>query len=393
MKFPENYTLKKIYVSNYKNLFECNLDIENFSILVGSNNSGKSNFIELFEILNDIFYGGENGRKKAAKKMSISSKPNEIKFEYEVPINKVMTKVVYKIKFISQKEKNEIDINIENESLNFKSITSTGKPKILFSRSKEKVRLREKNGRLQTRPINYKVSVFDIIKSLYPSIDELPPEYLYFLPLFEIVSAEIVSVHKMTSDYMHEINVLLEELFELQKNKDENFNIFKKRFLEILGLDDMSIMQFQLPAKNEEKMIYYCSVKEKTNNTFSIEYLSDGTKILFLVLYHLFINRPTLLCIEEPEIGLHPKALANLFKLFFNREVTSQAIITTHSPYLLNLVNPENVFLLETNNDGLYYSTKVSTIKELGKRLKSKYVNFGDLFVENFNTHIDTNLE
>ncbi len=145
-----NYYLKNIYVSNYKNLIDCHIDIQNFAILVGSNNSGKSNFIEIFEILNSLFRGGINGRKAAAYKLPISNKPTTIIFNYEIiKKNGKKIRVEYKITIKSQKIENENDIKIEHESFYYKSASSTGKHKRLFLRNKKEIILREKNGKFK----------------------------------------------------------------------------------------------------------------------------------------------------------------------------------------------------------------------------------------------------
>lgn len=398
MEFRRGITLKNIYISNYKNLIDCNLEIQDFAILVGSNNSGKSNFVEIFEILYNIFFGGEKGREYAANIMYVSSKPTIIKFEYEAIVEDKSIKAEYEIKLISKLFEDNYNIKILNESCYFKSISATGKSKKLFFRSSNELELREKNGKFKTRQINPQVPVIDVLRSLYPDLDEIPDVYYMFIPLLVLIPSSIFTPHKMSAHYNNEINKYFKYLYTLQTQKDEKLKYFKNYFLDILELED--IIFHKLPVLNgiskEESyfMEYRCTIKEKNIDDYRIiEEMSDGTKILFLMLYNLFINLNPLICIEEPEIGLHPKALSKLLQLFFNKEVSAQAIITTHSPYILNLVNPRNVFVLEAKKNGMYSFTKVSTIKNLEKRLKSKYVDFGDLFVENFQTEIDTILD
>jgi predicted ATPase len=78
--------------------------------------------------------------------------------------------------------------------------------------------------------------------------------------------------------------------------------------------------------------------------------LSDGT-IRFIALLAIMChpNPPELICIEEPEIALHPDAmplLAELLKLAAER---TQLIVTTHSPELVNQFSdePETVVVCE----------------------------------------------
>jgi predicted ATPase len=86
--------------------------------------------------------------------------------------------------------------------------------------------------------------------------------------------------------------------------------------------------------------------------------LSDGTMFTLglLCLIHQ-PKRPAVLCVEEPETGLHPKRLRWLFDRFaslaFPEEGEStQVCLSTHSPYLVDLFRdmPEAVQLVEQSS-------------------------------------------
>jgi len=65
--------------------------------------------------------------------------------------------------------------------------------------------------------------------------------------------------------------------------------------------------------------------------------LSDGT-IRFMALLAVLLNPtpPPLLCIEEPELGLHPDAVAILADLLLDASRRTQLIVTTHSDILIS---------------------------------------------------------
>ena len=65
--------------------------------------------------------------------------------------------------------------------------------------------------------------------------------------------------------------------------------------------------------------------------------LSDGT-IRFIALAAALLARepPPLLCIEEPELGLHPDALPLLGELLVEASARTQLIVTTHSDALVS---------------------------------------------------------
>ncbi len=83
--------------------------------------------------------------------------------------------------------------------------------------------------------------------------------------------------------------------------------------------------------------------------------LSDGT-IRFIALLTILghPNPPELICIEEPELALHPDALSLLAELLRSASQRTQVIITTHSPELINHFSdePEVVVVCERGSDG-----------------------------------------
>ncbi len=46
--------IKNIKVTNFKSFKELDVNLGNFNVLIGSNASGKSNFVQIFEFLRDI---------------------------------------------------------------------------------------------------------------------------------------------------------------------------------------------------------------------------------------------------------------------------------------------------------------------------------------------------
>lgn len=93
------------------------------------------------------------------------------------------------------------------------------------------------------------------------------------------------------------------------------------------------------------------------DDPFYAQQVSDGTLKVFA--YHLLLEDPSpppFLCIEEPENGLYHKLLESLADEFrehaSRRRGGSQVFITTHQPYFVNSLNPEEVWILEKGEDG-----------------------------------------
>lgn len=83
--------------------------------------------------------------------------------------------------------------------------------------------------------------------------------------------------------------------------------------------------------------------------------LSDGTmRFVALLAILLEPSPPPLVCIEEPELGLHPDAAALLGDLLIEASERMQLIVTTHSDALVSALTnqPESVVLCERPGAG-----------------------------------------
>jgi len=90
---------------------------------------------------------------------------------------------------------------------------------------------------------------------------------------------------------------------------------------------------------------------------FYAQQMSDGTLKVFA--YLLMLEDPTpppFVCIEEPENGLYHKLLGTLADEFrehaTGRKGGSQIFVTTHQPYFVDALSPEETWILEKGNDG-----------------------------------------
>jgi len=83
--------------------------------------------------------------------------------------------------------------------------------------------------------------------------------------------------------------------------------------------------------------------------------LSDGTMRFIALLASLLApSPPPLLCIEEPELGLHPDALALIGDLLIESATRMQLIVTTHSDALVSALTsqPDTVVACERPGSG-----------------------------------------
>ena len=106
---------------------------------------------------------------------------------------------------------------------------------------------------------------------------------------------------------------------------------------------------------------------------FFAQNMSDGTLKVFA--YLLLLEDPSpppFLCIEEPENGIYHKLLESLAAEFrehaTGRKGGSQVFVTTHQPYFIDGLNPDEVWILEKGKDGfsqIRRASKIPSIKHL----------------------------
>ena len=119
---------------------------------------------------------------------------------------------------------------------------------------------------------------------------------------------------------------------------------------------------------------FYCRVEDITTRTYGgtiqlfiheqglaqpipAARLSDGTlRYLCLLTILCHPEPPPLLCIEEPELGLHPDILPTIAELLIEASQRTQLIVTTHSDVLVSALSdvPEAVLVCERDKEGTH---------------------------------------
>ena len=121
---------------------------------------------------------------------------------------------------------------------------------------------------------------------------------------------------------------------------------------------------------------------------FYSQQMSDGTLKLFTYLLLLEDSAPyPFLCIEEPENGLYHKLLEILANEFREHSKNSkdacQIFVTTHQPYFVNALNPEEVWILEKQKDG-YSTIRRASDNPLIKNLVDEGLPLGNLWYSDY---------
>lgn len=145
------------------------------------------------------------------------------------------------------------------------------------------------------------------------------------------------------------------------------------------------IKTYRDPISNQLHLLF----KDKgLNKDFFAPQMSDGTLKVFA--YLLLLEDPSpppFICIEEPENGLYHKLLEVLAAEFRSHATgeknSSQMFITTHQPYFVDALNPDEVWILEKGEDGFSKITRASD-NELVKNMVEEGLPLGGLWYSDY---------
>jgi predicted ATPase len=88
----------------------------------------------------------------------------------------------------------------------------------------------------------------------------------------------------------------------------------------------------------------------RSDQYFDASSFSDGT-LRFIALATLFLQpvelRPSVILVDEPELGLHPYAICQLASLIRQASKEGQVIVATQSPLLVDYFDPEDVLVAD----------------------------------------------
>lgn len=407
--------LKQVRVDGYKNLINAVLDLGDFNVLVGPNNSGKSNTLEAIQIVWPICFGDDKLRQRIFRGMTPLSrgasslchlrpyvnKPLKIGLTFDINDNENIWKVDYdlEIQCDPRAEKTE-ETGFISETLSAKKPSATGP-------ASKYIKRRDKTLEIvgTEHPISKDISSLSALKSLYPDYNKLPPEMRLFVEaIYNVGNTNVfaVSPASLVASINSELDIrgLRISSFDLPfavdriKEKGEYYELFKETLCDILNLKEVRLEAIVPPLSNEKekegqtnKKMRFLIVKKDEGSLCFIDECSDGTftaAAIIAAVISVGPNKP-IVCIEEPENYLHPAALQKLLGFLQDHADKWPVLITTHSPYLLNCVkNVEDISVAVVDDNGATNFKKVENTKQLRDYLKSGFMSIGDMLVSNF---------
>ena len=149
-------------------------------------------------------------------------------------------------------------------------------------------------------------------------------------------------------------------------------NRFKQIFPYIKSIKLIQEEAYQAPVDAPEKVTMlrkadgkglYFQMKQ-SDQLIPASQASDGTLLILAYLAILYLPEPPrLLLLEEPENGIHPKRLRDILEILrqlVHEQSHTQVVLTTHSPYVLDLFKPEEVTLCTKLDTGEIKTTRLS---------------------------------
>ncbi|MCU0439795.1 MAG: ATP-binding protein [Raineya sp.] len=420
-----------IHIQNFKSLADVRLQLKQINVLIGANNSGKSNFLKALKFLTSTFY--RDGYKKLDDyvrkgysnvgmcitldkesdyyvfQMECNSIP---KYNYEVFLYGQNTKKFNKdhiyinnlSNYINYFSYRDFNININGfKPLNLKFLTeySKGENKSkariekslnisLFYNLEDKL-YQEINGKIdvsQTTPFSdrfndtsYELNTFfkQELKIYHPDPNKIKLQQpIQDTPFIEENAENITSFLIYTQHTFPKVFKKIEEDLQTCIPEFEGF-VFK----EDSGAGNRTYKKVGL-------------YNHKGENFWSDE-LSEG--VLYFIALLCIIhqpNPPKLLLLEEIEKGIHPRRIKEVVKFLqkLADEKDIQIILTTHSPIVLNELSydTEAIFAFDKDSNNNTVIKSVSNIikehnanaKKLGLDAINFEENLGEYWLDGF---------
>jgi predicted ATPase len=145
--------------------------------------------------------------------------------------------------------------------------------------------------------------------------------------------------------FRHDASNIAAFLLALRINHQDSYDLIRDTVRLIAPFFDDFLLRPEMRGSNELVRLEW---RQKGSDfPFQPHQLSDGTfRFICLTTALLQPDLPATIVIDEPELGLHPYAIAMLADLIKSASERTQVIISTQSPTLLDNFDPEQIVVV-----------------------------------------------
>jgi len=335
--------LDKLSVKGFKSIREINeFRLGNLNVIIGANGAGKSNFVQIFRMLMAMTQknlsrfilergGADNFLFNGPKVTPQIS----MEFEFASLSDNATGSNMYKFELIpTADEKFLISEERKYETTNWRSYGSPSEESRLYEESNEKSYDGRWNG------VGYFV---------YKSISNWMVYHVHDTSSNSPMRrSEIVEDNnKLRGDAANIAPFLLR-----LKNDERLFDYYKK-IVDAVRLVIPFFDDFRLDVQKfgEAEKVRLCWNQKGSDFPMQPYHLSDGSiRFICLATALLQPNPPSIIIIDEPELGLHPAAIVVLAELIQAAAKQTQVIVATQSPALIDQFGIDDIIVVNREN-------------------------------------------
>lgn len=346
--------IRRVRLRNYKSIVECDVELGRFTILVGRNGSGKSNFLDaisfLSDSLNTSLINAAETRGRMRSLLPQSDTINEIFLDLFVSFELAIgLRADYEVSVAEQGgiPSNRFEQLVAHES--------NGASRTIF---------RSDGGKLASEVLDLsklKIPFYSLALPLFGE-DPTAASLLSALRQFRVYDPQPKNMRRsvqvddalLEPDGANAASVMLrlQEIDDARANRLAGFLSVAIDDFDAIGVRSESGGSGESKTPSDAWLNFYLS--NSGNRVFSYREVSDGTLRAFAVLLAAMQRRRNgtvipVIGIEEPETGLHPAACAAMMEGLREASIASQILLTTHSPDILDGLGEEDVLLVVKN--------------------------------------------
>lgn len=339
------------------------LELEPLNVLIGSNASGKSNLIEAISLLAAAPRDLLKPIREGGGVLEWLWKGEDVGY----PIATLETQLVSRtrgalVQYILTFAAEGPTLAIIDEELNYSRAlkrASLPSPSEIYSYSKSQISTYHAEEKVfKIFPIETEISdqsIFSQVRGeVYPEITYISKQFDRFT-FFRDLSLGRETVLRKPQNVTLPGDFLLEDgsNLALVLNDLQHRPVTKRLLLEKLRLFYEGVEDLTTKVQGGTIQVFFHEIGLRA--PVSAARLSDGTlRYLCLLAILCHPEPPPLICLEEPELGLHPDILPVIAEMLVDASQRTQLIVTTHSETLVSAFSetPEAIVVCERAADG-----------------------------------------